>query len=397
MRISLKKSILTFAAGGFLSAVFLLPLSAGAQDKILNILYTGSRIGELEPCGCSPKTEGGGLARLSGYILKHKGELSPYILVDAGNSMPEDTPQGRLKAEVLLKSYNMMGYDAVAFFKREHAFPKDFLNPLIRKYETPVVLKDSRLGAVERGGLKINISADQSALKKGRLNILLTDKPSSEAKSIKGWDVIITSFGETLDEPVTANGATIVAGYPQGKELGILSLSFNEKGKLVKSGNRWQPLGKDIKEDANVRSVLNEYDAKVAELSKEDDRKTASAGLYIGAVNCVVCHRPFIDDWMGTRHSGAFASLVKVGKSQDPECVKCHVVGFGEGGFKGMQSTPGLVNVQCESCHGPGREHADDYSKPMRPVTESVCVKCHTMANSPDFEFQKYYDKINHR
>ncbi|MBI1912919.1 MAG: hypothetical protein HYS21_13080 [Deltaproteobacteria bacterium] len=397
MRISLKKSILTFSAGGFLSAVFLLPLSAGAQDKILNILYTGSRIGELEPCGCSPKTEGGGLARLSGYILKHKGELSPYVLVDAGNSMPEDTPQGRLKADVLLKSYNTMGYDAIAFFKRENAFPKDFLNPLVKKYDTPVISKDSRPEVVERGGLKINISSDRSALKKGRLNILLTDKPSSEAKSIKGWDVIITSFGETLDEPVTANGAIIVSGYPQGKELGILTLLFNEKGKLVKSGNRWQPLGKDIKEDANVRSVLNEYDAKVAELSKEDDRKTASGSQYIGAVNCVVCHRPFIDDWMGTRHSGAFASLVKVGKSQDPECVKCHVVGFGEGGFKGMQSTPELVNVQCESCHGPGREHANDYSKPMRPITESVCLKCHTKANSPDFEFQKYYDKINHK
>ena len=79
------------------------PSAAWGQEGAINILYTGGIKGELEPCGCSPKTESGGLARLSGYIEGKKEELKPYILIDAGNSMGEETPQGRLKSEALLE------------------------------------------------------------------------------------------------------------------------------------------------------------------------------------------------------------------------------------------------------------------------------------------------------
>src|SRR3990172_4098107 len=98
----------------FVSALILLPFVAHGRDKVLNILYTGAIKGELEPCGCSPKTESGGLARLSGYISANRDALAPYVLVDAGNSMAEDTPQGRLKTEALLRSFNIIGYDAMA-------------------------------------------------------------------------------------------------------------------------------------------------------------------------------------------------------------------------------------------------------------------------------------------
>ena len=46
------------------------PVTYG-EGKKLNIIYTGSLEGELEPCGCSPKGNFGGLARLSGYIGEH--------------------------------------------------------------------------------------------------------------------------------------------------------------------------------------------------------------------------------------------------------------------------------------------------------------------------------------
>ena len=72
-------------------------------------------------------------------------------------------------------------------------------------------------------------------------------------------------------------------------------------------------------------------------------------------------------------------------------------MGFDEaGGFKSIETTPGLANVQCEVCHGPGKEHLSDLSGPMRPVTKSTCLKCHTKSNSPDFRYPAYLKKIKH-
>jgi len=45
-------------------AVIFFPVTSSAGEKALNILYTGALQGELEPCGCSPETQSGGLARL---------------------------------------------------------------------------------------------------------------------------------------------------------------------------------------------------------------------------------------------------------------------------------------------------------------------------------------------
>lgn len=380
-------------------SLFLLPLPS--HGSVLNILYTGGINGELEPCGCSPKTDSGGLARLSGYVRGNADKLKPYILIDAGNSMAEDNPQGRLKAEALLKSFGIMGYGAVAFLKRENAFAGGFFPPLVEKYGVPVVSDNPRYGravSIERGPLKINISADPKGYKKGALNVLLAGGPVSEARSVKGWDVIIVSSGEVLEEPVKANGTVIVSGYPNGKKLGILTLGFDGSGKVSNLSHTWQPLGKDIDEDPEVRKVLKDYDAMVAGLLKDEDRKASQGGPYMGVAGCAGCHRPFVESWKNTRHAGAFNALEKAGKSRDPECVKCHSVGFGEeGGFYSVSVTPGLADVQCEACHGPGREHLSDFNRPLRPVTEQVCLRCHTKGNSPDFDFPLYLERIKHK
>ena len=100
-----------------------------AKQRTLNIVYTGGVAGELEPCGCSPKTDFGGVARRAGYLTEHRKTLSPYILIDAGNFLDKDTPQGKLKAEAMLKAFSIMKYDAVAFLKMEKEFPYSFFSP----------------------------------------------------------------------------------------------------------------------------------------------------------------------------------------------------------------------------------------------------------------------------
>ena len=370
------------------------------QTRTLNIVYTGGVNGELVPCGCSPKTDFGGVARRAGYLTEHQKMLSPYILIDAGNFLDKDTPQGRLKAEAMLKAFGIMKYDAVAFLKMEKEFPYSFFSGLLKKYKIPVISDMPRYRqsiSTKRDAFDVNISVNPMNYQKGKLNILLTDQPISEIKHVKGWDIIILSSGEILEEPLKSNGTIIVSGYPKGERLGILTLQIDSAGKILEFKHRWQLLDKDIKEDIKVRKALKEYDAKVARLLKDDSKPSAEIS-YLGVSKCGECHQPFVESWKKTRHAAAFSSLERAGKSKDPECVKCHTAGFGEkGGFYSAKTTPMLTNVQCEACHGPGSEHLLDFSKPMQPVTEHVCLKCHTKSASPDFNYPVYLEKIKHK
>jgi hypothetical protein len=379
--------------------IILFPLVTYGEGRILNIIYTGSMGGELEPCGCSPKTDFGGVARLSGYIAEHGKELSPYILIDAGNFTGEDTPQGRLKAETMLKAFSIMSYDAVAFLKREKEFPQEFFSALLKEHKIPDISDTPQYRqsiSIKGDNYNINVSVDPNDSQKDKLNILLTELSISEVKLMKGWDAIILSSGEILEAPILANKTVIVAGYPKGEKLGILTLQIDSKERILDFDHRWQALDNEIKEDINVRKVLTDYDIMVAELLKDDHRLPTEIS-YLGVSKCGECHQPFVESWKKTQHAGAFTTLKRVGKSADPECLICHTVGFGEaGGFFNIETTPGLADVQCEECHGQDKEHLSNFSKPMQPVTETVCLICHTKSNSPDFNYPVYMEKIKH-
>lgn len=385
-------------AGVVLSAIISLPAAYG-QSGSLNIIYTGSMNGKLEPCGCSPKTDYGGVARLAGYIARHGRELSPYLLIDAGNFTARDTPQGRLQAEAMLRSFRIMKYDAVALLSNEKAFAEDFLPSLIRRYDIPAVSDSPPYDTsvlVKKDGFAVNISTNPKDYRKDALNIFLTDIPVSGSAATGSWDIIISSSGEIREKPLKTNGTIIVSGYPEGKRPGLLRLQVDAKGDITGFRHEWLLLGGDSEENADVRNVLDDYDSGVAGLLKESG-KPPGGTAYLGVAKCAECHQPFVESWGKTRHARAFASLRQAGKGADPECIACHTVGFGEkGGFYTIETTPELANVQCEECHGPDREHIEDFSRPMKPVSESVCLKCHKKDNSPDFDYERYLEKIRH-
>lgn len=374
----------------------LVPSSGAADENALTIIYSGSLQGQLEPCGCSPQSDFGGVARIAGYLAEHRSSLDPAIIVDAGNFTGVDSPQGRLKAESMIKSMRLIGYDAIAVSANELQFPEDYLMPLFREYRLPVISESSGQNSslsLERGGYGIQVSTDPGKPVDGKVNILLTHLSVEAAKAVTGWNVIVTSSGEELEEPVTVNGTIIVSGYPRGKKLGMLILKKEDNSAMTFT-HTWQPVGNDLQEDRAVRAVLNEYDRRVAALMKETEPLPGKT--FTGVSACAACHQPFFEQWQHTRHAEAFASLQEVGKAEDPECVVCHVVGFSEaGGFYSLEATPALANVQCESCHGLNREHLTDYTA-MSPVTERTCLKCHTRENSPEFDYLLYLEKVKH-
>ncbi len=152
------------------------------------------------------------------------------------------------------------------------------------------------------------------------------------------------------------------------------------------------------------------------------DRRTAENGKFVGSKICADCHEPSYQVWRKSKHAEAWKSLAETSippRTHDPECIACHVVGWHpseflpyENGFRGTKETPELLEVGCETCHGPGEKHCaaekggdtalqEKLRKAVRlPLADNVakkhCITCHDGDNSPAFDFDTYWPKIVH-
>ncbi len=122
---------------------------------------------------------------------------------------------------------------------------------------------------------------------------------------------------------------------------------------------------------------------------------------YVGEPVCAGCHAAADLVWATTPHADAWGSLQHVASSERAGCVGCHSTGFLQPtGFRDPLA-PGagqLVQVQCESCHGPGSIHVAAPSAPYGelPMSQAACVACHTWETSPDFDWQTAWGRITH-
>jgi peroxiredoxin len=126
-------------------------------------------------------------------------------------------------------------------------------------------------------------------------------------------------------------------------------------------------------------------------------RPLLQRGEYAGVRACRVCHHKEYVDWTLTRHACAWETLVRIGREDDPECIRCHVVAYRQaGGFRSDRYTPHLQDVQCESCHGKNG-CLDFHHDPDRvPVKKSACLKCHDEKHSPRFHYPSARPKVLH-
>lgn len=111
------------------------------------------------------------------------------------------------------------------------------------------------------------------------------------------------------------------------------------------------------------------------------DAPAPAAATYLGEAKCKMCHSKQHATWMKMDHSKALSAL-SAEEQKKPECVKCHVTGYGEAtGFESVEKTPNLANVQCEACHGAGSLHM---KAPMADKKKTIngkgidCRECHS-------------------
>lgn len=146
-------------------------------------------------------------------------------------------------------------------------------------------------------------------------------------------------------------------------------------------------------------------------------------GKFVGSKKCKDCHEPSYDVWKKSGHAKAWKTLVEleVPRNYDPECISCHVIGWHpteyfpyESGFLSEEETPQLLDVGCENCHGPGEKHVEaemgadaelqkKLQLALRVTKEQAqndknrwCLNCHDLDNSPDFNFEEYWPKVEH-
>lgn len=135
---------------------------------------------------------------------------------------------------------------------------------------------------------------------------------------------------------------------------------------------------------------------RLARIAKQPVPLLLHSTGYSGSEVCGVCHEKEHDTWLLSSHAQAFDTLVRHGADANPECVGCHVVGFGKpGGYTISPRTPDFENVGCETCHGRGGPHlSPDF------VTagnyEPVCATCHDQKHSLGFEYASFLPKVSH-
>ena len=244
--------------------------------------------------------------------------------------------------------------------------------------------------------------------KKAQIVVLLAHMGRVDAEDlatqVPGIDVLVVGHhpGTVLTSRKMSNTVSVASGE-QGQNVGETFLDC-EGGKCTAREGKVTILMPEVGERADIAKLAKDLEDAVNKKTKEDMQKNQVAANttppgephYLGQDACVSCHQPQYEQWRTTAHAHAFDILVKQSKDATPECVQCHVTGWSKtGGFVSQASSGGLINVQCEDCHGMGTQH-DMFSAKAAAPPESVCVTCHNPINDPSWNYAAKLPKVVH-
>jgi len=393
------------------------------------LVFVNQTLGWLEPCGC---TEGmlGGLARRVAYLqaLRARG-FEPFLL-DNGDLIESPGRQSELKLEtafailarvpegqwiagvgerdVALRHVTRRGLPIFA----ANVLPPGDAAATLRIEDATVVPLLSRTFALDveaasGGALEVG---DPAEVKLPARSVVLFHGPRDEARALFAdrTDILAICAGHDEEEPHEAErlpgGAVLVAPGNKGKYLALVELVKDESppGKP-----RAEPLGNvllddRVPDDPAAAARIDEYKRRLFEenlVASIEQKLPESGGRFLGPEACSPCHGPQYEVWKRSKHQKAFVNLRPRNGTRDPECLRCHSTGFGfTSGFQGVERSPHLAYVSCESCHGVGSNHMNNPQPGFGRVKEParLCRRCHDKENSPEFDFERYWPKIAH-
>ncbi len=413
---------------------------ASEQSAPMTIIYGGNTDGELEPCGCSLEGNQGGILRRATMIDALREEAPDLFLVDAGGVIVSLSPHDKLTSEYILKGVAKLGYDAIGMQWSDLSYGESFLQetPLpwvVSNWQSPdysavrlIKKGDHRLAVfawldpdksptAEMQGQHQTVTNDMAGLSaslkkaraEGALTLLTTTLSIEQIQQQLPLDLIdiVTQKAsyEVFGEPQMLGSTLVIQPGSRGMRIGRLDLELDSKGRIASYQHKVMGMPPAIEDSERMMDWYKTYNAQVKEnyLKRVAQRKAIRTGqsAYVGEESCKTCHQTQHKTWADSLHEGAYYKLEDVNKSFDPNCVGCHVVGYEQdGGFIDMDTSSHLLGVQCENCHGAGREHVESQgSKATKHhdwQPEQMCLQCHVQKHSPSFEFDKYWPRIKH-
>jgi hypothetical protein len=450
------------------------PIFVGWPVPKFALVITGRADGYLEPCGCAglDRMKGGLSRRYSMFKQLREQWNCPVVGLDVGGYIKGFGRQTELKFHLTVEAMRQMGYEAITFGVRDLRLPAGELLAVAAGLDSQSSLYVSanvglfgfaqnltpQKKVIEVAGVRLGVTAilgdswhpevnnpdiqlapAEEKLKeivpqlKQEADILILLAHASHEESWKlgerypEFDIVVTAGTPPSPPPEPMR-------YPDGRmfiEVGTKGMDAIVLG-FFASGEpkvRYQrvPLDSRFPQSPEVLALLVDYQEQLKLLGFEGlgvrpapNPKLAEMGQYVGSKKCETCHEVSYDVWRKSGHAKAWRTLkeLEIPRTHDPECISCHVVGWHpteyfpyEGGFWSEETTPHLVDVGCEACHGPGENHIraemgsdfeaqERFRTLVRLTLEDArnwqCVSCHDLDNSPDFDFDTYWPLIEH-
>ena len=445
------------------------PIFQSWPDPKLAIVITGRQEGYLEPCGCAGLDRmKGGMSRRHSMFEDLRGRGWPVVGLDVGGIARGFGRQAERKFHIMVAGMQKMKYDAMALGRTDVALPAGdlladdapFLSANVAPFGFDAELTP-RMKIIERGGLRLGVTGvlgksfqrgvnnpdlEMIAPEKGLEAVVPVLKQRADylvllahadmketlelAAKFPDFDLVVTAGGapEPPSKPARIEGsnALLIEVGEKGMDAIVLGMYDDAKRPV-----RYQrvPLDSRFPGTAEMKALLTAYqdDLKRSGWSGLDIKALPHPqkdlnGPFVGSKKCQDCHEESYKVWKKSGHAQAYATLAGLDppRQYDPECISCHVVGWNpqnyypyEGGYTSIEETPHLIDVGCESCHGPGGAHVaaesgSDEALQLRLQEAMIvtkeesrqrqCFTCHDGDNSPDFKehFDEYWALVEH-
>ncbi len=399
--------------------------------------FIGNDMGMPRPCGCSKPALGGIVRRMGFFESLSEGVLGRSLLVSGGDLVHEGGRQQELKLETFLQELDALGaaahclgagdlqvgsffWEDILAARGEDGTPlvsvnvtkegqRLFLSHVVARAPEGEVVVTGWIDPTSTGWTEPGLVAEESpdlsqvvaALGDHRRDLILFVWGSAErAREFLVQSGLAKAARHVL---LVVPGISDIPWLHSAPRPPLLELGLKGQRVAYLSSLKAPMLERFILLDAEKgsetgRSLLEFYRENLAaeDLLAQVPRFESASAAYIGSKACGACHATALKVWERSGHAHAWEALEAKGDEVDPECVRCHVTGFGlMGGFDPAASAP--VNVQCEACHGPGERHAAAKAPtPGGKLGAEFCLRCHDVANSPHFKFEEYWPRITH-
>jgi nitrate/TMAO reductase-like tetraheme cytochrome c subunit len=422
------------------------------KPQALNFLFTCDIRGRLVPCGCFTG-QLGGLTRIATLFGSH----SPNeIRVDVGDALAGAADYERIQYGYIQQAFALLGYDALNVGHREARLSAVQLRELKARAPVPMLsanLLDRATGApvfethriVRRGAWRIALIGlmDARSIGDGLGEGLAIEEPevalgkllpklkgqtdcivlmafadeaalAALARQFYELDVIL---GGKVRQPsqqlLKENRSLILTTTNESRAVGVLQTQLLAPGRLEAIKGEVTLVSDQIPQAEELAALAVAYREQIrgtklaiddpATLQEDMVPGVQARATYAGTQNCISCHPKATQTWAQSGHARAFAALVAFKADADPNCIGCHTVGFGSpSGYRREFAETKLVDVGCESCHGPGSQHVaerragGEITAHFRPIGAGDCQKCHHGEFSRPFAWDQFWPHIAH-